>query len=247
MIHYHGADIGGRVDLAHRFCKGRHVMVSFARPAHLEIVAEVCSSFVLDNGAFTTWTKGESFDLDGYYEWCEKWIHHPACDWAVIPDVIDGTAKDNDKLLWQWPFARERGMPVYHFHEPISRLAGLCGWWKRVALGSSGKWPTPGTDSWWERVKEFMPRIVNERGQPYAKLHGLRMLNPEIFRRLPLNSADSANAAINAGSKSRFGLYPHPESFGRSNVIADRIESMPAASHWNNRDETRSLFELQMA
>lgn len=247
MICYHGADCSGPKDMAHRFYKGRHVMVSFAYPAHIEIVAEHAASFVLDNGAFTTWKQGKTFDLDGYYAWCQKWLYHPACDWAIIPDVIDGTEKENDKLIFAWPFRKDRGVPVWHFHERINRLTGLCGWNARVALGSSGQWPTPGTDSWKDRVAEFMPRICNHQGQTYCHLHGLRMLNPKVFESLPLHSADSCNASINAGSIGRFGTYPHPYPAGRANVIADWIEAHRPAQKWNGRDVTSSLFELEMA
>ena len=53
MIHYHGTPCGGtRQDVA-RFLMGRHALVPFPRQDDMGIVAEVCQSFVFDNGAFS--------------------------------------------------------------------------------------------------------------------------------------------------------------------------------------------------
>jgi hypothetical protein len=41
----------------------------------------------------------------------------PACDFAVVPDVIDGTEADNDALLTEWPLGWFFGAPVWHMHE----------------------------------------------------------------------------------------------------------------------------------
>jgi hypothetical protein len=38
---------------------------------------------------------------EAYYEFCNKWNKHPAFDWAIIPDIIDGDEKQNDELLSQ--------------------------------------------------------------------------------------------------------------------------------------------------
>lgn len=231
MIHYHGSPISGGKQFAHRFYAGRHVMISFANPEHIDIIADVCSSFALDNGAFTTWKQGKTFDFDAYYRWVDEWQFHPAFDFAIVPDVIDGTEKDNDHLVMQWPHRRDKGVPVYHLHERPRRLAQLANWWGKVAIGSSGKWPNPGAGDWWERMAEVL-RFVTTNGRPWCKLHGLRMLNPKVFTRLPFHSADSCNASINAGSISRFGSYIPPEAAGRANVIADMIEQHQAADRW---------------
>lgn len=56
------------------------------------------------------------------------------------------------------------------------------------------------------------------------------MLDPAIFQLLA--SADSANAAVNGGSISRFGMYVPPTAGQRANVIADRIESHNSSPIW---------------
>jgi hypothetical protein len=98
VIRYHGTPFSG--DTTTRLAlRGRHAMVSFARPDDMELVAELCQSFALDNGAFSAWTQGVPYDPVKYLVWCETWIKHPGCDFALIPDVIDGTEADNDALI----------------------------------------------------------------------------------------------------------------------------------------------------
>lgn len=100
----------------------RHAMVSFEHPEQVEVAAEICQSVALDNGAFSAWRSGRPHDFDGYASWAEGWLRHPAVDWCVVPDVIDGDESENDRLLSLWPMGasglcarvalpRERGAP----------------------------------------------------------------------------------------------------------------------------------------
>ncbi len=66
MIHYHGTPAGGKREDAAKFLAGRHALVPFPRKDDLGIVADVCKSFVFDNGAFTVWKKGGQVDVEGY-------------------------------------------------------------------------------------------------------------------------------------------------------------------------------------
>ena len=234
MIHYHGTPCSkskGGDDSALRFLTGRHALVPFPRQDDMGIVADVCQSFVFDNGAFSVWKRGGQLDVDGYVRWVDDWRLHPGFDWALIPDVIDGDEAANDLLLEQWP-AHLPGVPVWHLHESLERLQRLANTWRTVAIGSSGQWATPGTVGWWRRISEAMDAICDEHGRPACRLHGLRMLDPQIFSRLPFASADSTNAAVNGGSVSRFGMYTPPTAGQRAAVIADRIESHNSASIW---------------
>jgi len=230
LIHYHGSPLGGKKEQAARFYAGRHAFVSFANPCDLPVIADVAQSFALDNGAFTTWRSGESFDYGGYVEFVRAWMRHPGFDWAVIPDVIDGTEEENIKNIEAWPLPGI-GVPVWHMHESIDHLERLCVSFPRVAIGSSGSYQTPGTGQWWARMSSALERVCID-GMPMAKLHGLRMLNPEVFTRLPLASADSCNAAVNSGSLSRFGIYTPPSTSQRAEVIASRIEMHNSAPVW---------------
>jgi hypothetical protein len=231
MIHYHGTPCGATREDVARFLAGRHALIPWVRGEDIGTAAEVCQSFCLDNGAFTAWKSGEPItDWSGYYEWVGLWQHHPGFDWAIIPDVIDGTEEDNDGMLAEWPFEMQ-GVPVWHLHESLERLERLCSTWQRVALGSSGQWPTPGREGWWRRMAEAMGAICVD-GRPPCKLHGLRMLDPSIFHRLPLASADSTNAVRNSSSYSRFGMYLPPNASTRMAIIAERIEAHQSAAVW---------------
>lgn len=243
MIHYHGTPIGGtRQDVA-RFLMGRHALVPFPRHEDVGVVAEVCQSFVFDNGAFSVWKSGAVLDVDGYLAWVRDWCKHPGFEWALIPDEIEGDEKANDELLFEFEEAglAKYGVPVWHLHESLDRLARLCDEWKTVALGSSGRWATPGTAGWWARMSEAMDAICDQHGRPAARLHGLRMMDPEIFTRLPLTSADSTNAAVNSGSLSRFGIYTPPTSAQRAAVIAERIEAQNSAPVWERQAQQVAL------
>nr|WP_314582255.1 hypothetical protein [uncultured Pseudomonas sp.] len=236
MIHYHGTPIGGSRQDAARFLAGRHALVPFPRQDDIGIVAEVCQSFVFDNGAFTVWRQGGQLDVDGYVDWVEQWHRHPGFDWALIPDVIEGSEAENDQLIAKWP-RHLAGVPVWHLHESLERLDALSRAWRTVAFGSSGQWASPGTDAWWKRVSAAMATICDDHGRPRCRLHGLRMLDPAIFSRLPYASADSTNAAVNGGSISRFGMYAPPTAGQRAAVIADRIEAHNSAAIWRPDDQ----------
>lgn len=224
MIHYHGTPVGGpRQDVA-RFLRGRHALVPFPRQEDMGVVAEVCQSFCFDNGAFSVWKRGGELKVDDYVSWVREWHRHPGFDWALIPDVIEGSEAENDALIQAWP-ADLRGVPVWHMHESVDRLLHLARAWPTVALGSSGAWSTPGSAAWWARMTSVMEELCDEHGRPPCRLHGLRMLSPEVFARLPLASADSTNAAMNSGSTSRYGIYIPPTAAQRAAVIAERIEA----------------------
>lgn len=240
MIHYHGTPVGGKKEDAARFLPGRHALISFAHPEDIAVAADVCQSFVLDNGAYTTWKQGKPLDVNGYIKWVCEWYRHPGFDWALIPDVIDGSDSENDQLVRSWPKSLP-GVPVWHMHEPTIRLTWLARQFRTVALGSSGEFSSVGTQPWWSRMTQAMKAVCDEQGRPMCKLHGLRMLDPAIFTRLPLSSADSTNAVVNSGSLSRFGSYPPPHRSQRAAVLADRIESENSCAVFINSQEELCL------
>lgn len=243
MIHYHGTPMTPLAD-AVRFFAGRHAMVSFATIGvdQLSAIAEVAQSFVLDNGAFTAWRAAQPvIDWSTYYGWAEEWLAHPGCDWALIPDVIDGDEAANDELVESWPFA-QRGVPIWHLHESIGRLVQLCSEWQRVAFGSSGAYATVGTSAWWARIAEALDAICDDDGRPTTKLHGLRMLDPDVFTDIPFASADSTNVARNMGLDTKWtGPYVPKSAFVRALVMADRVEAHNSAARWERPARQHTL------
>lgn len=246
MIHYHGTPIGGSRQDSARFLVGRHALIPFGRQDDLGSVLENCQSFCLDNGAFSHWKSGKgNIDFDAYWKWAHSLYKHPGFDFALIPDVIDGTEEDNVNWVIKWIRAggRAKGVPVWHMHESMEYLEWLVDSFETVALGSSGDYSQPGTQKWWKKITEAMRVICDDKGRAKCRLHGLRMLDPEIFTRLPLSSADSTNAAVNCGSLSRFGIYTPATAAQRAAVIADRIERHNSA-HFYTPNENTDLFEL---
>lgn len=241
MIHYHGGPINPET-CALRAWKGRHAFVSYAHPTQIKLAASVSQSFALDNGAFSLWKTGTATDWDGYYAWCERWLRHPACDFAIIPDVIEGSEAENDALLLEWPHGH-RGVPVWHLNESIDRLVRLAATWPRVALGSAEEYDVRRPEKALARLANVLPAISRD-GMPLVKLHGLRMLSPKITRYVPLASADSTNVARNIGIDQKWtGTYAPATKEARTDLLVERIESTPTPAVMVEPDWLRVSFD----
>jgi hypothetical protein len=212
---------------------GKHAMVSFAAPWQIEVCAEVCQSVVLDNGAFSAWKANADYDFTGYARWAAEWVRHPAVEWCVIPDVIDGDEKQNDELMEAWELPASMSVPVWHMHESLERLKRLAAY-PRVAIGSSQQYAEVGTPDWWVRMSAAMDSVCDEQGRPMTKLHGLRMLDPGVFSKIPLASADSTSVARNVGLDDRWkGRYVPQSRTIRALILMERVERHASASRWN--------------
>lgn len=231
MKHFHGGPITP-LEVARHVWKGRHAFVSFEHPEQVGFAQTLCQSYALDSGAFTAWTQGRKVDFPAFLEWVREWGRFPGCDFALIPDVIDGDEAENDELLAWWDAQRTPclGVPVWHLHESLDRLHSLCAEYQLVALGSSGQWKDPGSGPWWQRMGEVMDAICDEDGYPPAKLHGLRMLNNTITSQIPLASADSTNVAQN---HNRFRRSHGLTSLMAAIEMVGNIEAHPTASRWS--------------
>ncbi len=223
MIHYHGTPITPRERLYE--LAGRHFCVSAAEPRDVKVCHEIGQSVLLDNGAFSFWTRGAIPEWDGVFDWMEPWLDYPTT-WAVIPDVIDGGEEANNQLLDRWEERRMsvKGAPVWHLHESFDRLRHLVYVYERVCFGSSGRYAIIGTDQWRRRISEAFDVIADERGRvPWV--HMLRAMNEAAGSHYPFASADSTNAARNhAGSWRR---DPTP-----IRVLADRSDALQTPGRW---------------
>jgi len=248
MIHYHGMSSGGgSMEDSLRLASGRHVFVSYADSGKLGMLSKVCSTFALDNGAYSAWRGGVEYDFEGYEKFVREWHRHPACDWHVIPDVIDGGEDENDEWLGRWP-GELGGVPVWHLDESLERLERLVEGYGRLALGSSGVWSEVGTEGWWDRMGEVMDVVCDDDGRPRVKLHGMRMLNWRVFSRLPLSSADSTNSQRNSlllTKRSANQNYLPPSRGQRASVIAWITENHQSSETWVSSGQEK--FELDYA
>lgn len=241
MIHYHGGPVWPTM-CAYKLWRARHAFVSFARPEQMDVAAEVSQSFAIDNGAFSAWKSGALPDWDAYYAFVDGWRRHPGFDFAIIPDTIDGSEARNSELVEEWPFG-QHGVPVWHLHESMEWLRYLAGKFGRIALGSSGAFDTIGTGAWFNRMAEAMREICDDKGRPITRIHGLRMLNPDVFSRFPFASADSTNVAQNITIDSKWkGTYTPASKETRALLLAERIEQTNGASEWTNAGIQESLI-----
>lgn len=140
---------------------GRHFCVSYAHPGDLRWCLAHGASVMLDNGAFSAWTRGISTDWAGFYEWVAPHLRHP--HWAVIPDVIDGDEAANDTLVAACPMPRELAAPVWHLHESLDRLRRLADAFPRICFGSSGEYASPGGAVWRARIDAAWAALGNSR------------------------------------------------------------------------------------
>ena len=236
MIHYHGGPITPDT-CALKAWKGRHAFISFANPGQLSLASEVTQSFALDNGAFSFRNKKNAPSWAEYYRFVERWARHPRFAFAVIPDVIGGAEVDNDELIAEWPHGKFVGVPVWHFNE-----------FPRVAIGSMGQYDAKRPKDCAAFLRDVIQHVVDDQGYPIAKLHGLRMLNGDLFSQVPLSSADSTNVARNIGIDKSWNksAYAPASKETRAAVLVERIESINSASALNY-DPERDIFMPQLA
>jgi len=242
LIHYHGTPLTPRAEL--QKMAGKHFCVSFARPDDAAWCLSHGQSVMWDNGAFSFYTRKQETKWNKFYTWLESRLCHP--HWAVIPDVIDGTVEENWSLIKEWPHRKDCAAPVWHLNESIERLERLANEWPRISFGSTTGM-TPGSKKFWVRMASAMEAVCDAEGRPRCKLHGLRMLDPNIFSCVPFASSDSANAALNSFMYGRnFGIYQPQKRSQRANVIADRIESCNSAPVWNPNGSILIQEEIQL-
>lgn len=189
MIHYHGTPITPRAVLE-AMCPN-HFCVSFAEPRDASWCLRHGQSVMWDNGAYSAFTLGKPVVWAEYYAWLEGKMEHP--HWAVVPDIIGGTADEQRAMEKQWPFAREVSAVVYHFGEPLDRLREVLGAWPRVAIGGSvGTYP-PGSDAWTREIDGIWDVVAKAGGKPW--IHMMRAHQEASIGRWPFASADSASWA----------------------------------------------------
>lgn len=225
MIHYHGTPITPQSQLLRM--AGRHFCVSFARPESLKICLRIGQSVMLDNGAFSAFTRQEPFDEAGFYRWIEPMLTPP--HWAVVPDVIDGAVDEQRAMAERWPF-RDLGMPVWHLGLSLDYLIELADKWPRICFGSTAQFWQMGSAAWCGRMDEAFNALAR-RFSPLPWIHGLRMLGVAAGP-WPLASADSTNVAQN-----------FKRDGGCAECKASYIDQIQPAAKWRER-EIQSEFQL---
>lgn len=224
MIHYHGTPISPIKAI--QTMAGKNFCISYARPDDLQRCLQIGQSLMLDNGAFSTKTRGLEFNLIGFYKWVEPLLAHP--HWAVVPDVIDGTVEQQKEMVKTWCFRKEFGIPVWHLGLPISYLLELCDQWGRVCFGSAGEYWQIGTTKWCGRMDEAFNALVKTYGRQIPWVHGMRMLGQTGY---PLASADSTNVALH-----------HAEHIECAGCMAKRIDAKNPPTLWQEKPLQENLL-----
>lgn len=196
---------------------GRNFCVSYAHPEDIDVCIEIGQSVMLDNGAFTAFTKGKCMDMHGFMQWCENYLQHP--HWAVVPDVIDGSEAQQRGLIKQWALPKDLSATVWHLGLSLDWLLELSDNWNKVCLGSSGAYWQVGSQTWCRRMDEVFETLCKKR-RHLPWLHGMRMLG-QCNGKWPLASADSTNVARNHKRNKE-----HPE------LMAWRIDRLNPSKKW---------------
>lgn len=191
-LHYHGTPITPATELIK--LAGRHFCVSHAAPQQVKACHQIGQSVMLDNGAFSAWKSGKPItDWTPFLRWADEWLDHPTT-WAVIPDSVEGGEDEQERLIALWPFG-DRGVPVWHLHEPLDRLLTLLDAWPRVCMGSSAEYKDVLSPAWERRMDEAW-REIGRRHRRTPWVHMLRGLQL-VRHRWPFASVDSTDIARN--------------------------------------------------
>lgn len=247
VIRYHGGPCTP-LEAALELWSGRHALVSFAYPGQMAFVAKHAHSFAMDNGAFSAWQQGIQVNWDDYVTWIAEYAQHPGFDHALIPDVIDGSEKDNDELLswWRDQDLGTDGVPVWHLHESLERLSRLVmKGYRTVAFGSSGEFSEPGTHRWWGRMSEAMDIACDSDGRPLCRLWGLRQMDPTIFSHVPYSFVDSASISRNSGmEKGKPGKYKSLSPKQAALMMAFDADRHKSAERWAGSSGVQENMEF---
>lgn len=226
MIHYHGTPISP-VDVLYKLA-GNFFCVSHADPRDVDRCHQIGQGVMLDNGAYSAWTRGHGVDFGAYLAWCEPWLADPNT-WAVVPDVIDGGEEENDVLCHQWPrHLWAKAAPVWHMHESLARLLNLIEHWPRVCIGSSGEFADVMSTAWQRRCDKAWNTIAREHKLTPA-IHMLRGMQC-AGERWPFASVDSSDIA-------RHHCRPH----NGAKAMADRWNAVQCPGSWQERELQHAL------
>ena len=218
MIHYHGTPITPMSELSKM--AGKHFCVSFEDHRDIDWCVKNGQSVMLDNGAFSAFTKGKTIDFKAYEEWIEPYLYPP--NWAIIPDVIDGSVEEQRELMKMFShLSNYLVSPVWHMSLPINWLLELADNFPRFCFGSSGKYWQVGSSVWCRRADEAWNELTKRGHKSWVHMMRGLALCGDVY---PFASADSTNVARNFKNK---GSQICPERMAR------RIDSVQSPLKWN--------------
>ena len=102
----------------------------------------------------------------------------------------------------------------------------------RIAIGSTQGFELK-TMRFFNEMRKIFEVICDRDGVPQAKVHGLRMLDPEIVEKFPFSSCDSATASIKSmfDKEWKHRFWPQSKA-GRAALVADYLERVQSPSFY---------------
>ena len=198
MIKYHGTPITPK-EIFFKYMKNKNTLISYADYRDIDRATNICKKVIIDNGAFSVWKQGKTIDWDDYYAFVRK--HHNNIELFFIPDVIDGTEEENNKMIdhyeRNYKESIPKGVPIWHVAESIERLKELMSGYDYIGIGSSGEYSVLGTRQWHIKMDKAMSVLCDSNGLPKVRIHMLRCLDKKIFKYYPFYSGDSTTFAQN--------------------------------------------------
>lgn len=237
-----------------------NILVAFPYKKALTLLHYTPQRLILDSGAFSAWSIGESVDIDAYADWAAEVKETYADVLAVNLDVIPGemgrtsTKKERvegmRKSLKNADYLRSKGlnvMEVFHQDEPETFLNDLL---DRLPIGGTlGISPRndvahPRRIAW---QKAVLSKIMNKVKSPAAipRMHGLAVTSKDMLTAFPYFSVDSSTFS----SPYRYGTYLNEDV--KSVTIADEfLGKSPSmgtglAVHHMTRRSLENLLLLQ--
>ena len=227
LIHYHGTPISPRSELIKM--AGKHFCVSFEDHRDTDWCVNHGQSVMLDNGAFSAFTKGKSINFEAYEKWIEPYLYPP--NWAILPDVIGGSVEDQRTLLKKYAHLQKHVIaPVWHMNLSIEWLLEIADNYPRFCFGSSGQYWQVGSESWCRRSDQAWNELLKRGHRPWVHMmRGLSLCGDKY----PFASADSTNVARNFKNK---GAEVCPERMAR------RIDSVQNPLKWTMKEIQTDFF-----
>lgn len=229
-VYYHGTPITPRSELYK--LTGKNFCVSFMWPNDIDVCLSIGQSVLMDNGAFSAFTKGKTIEEKKLYQWLETKLRHPHK--AIILDVIGGDVDQQREARKRWPFSKELSWAVWHLDKPMSYLQEIVDEYGSVCFGSAGEYWQIGTDKWMRRMDEAFSLLSKMKIMPWV--HGLRM--SAQAGDWPLASVDSTNVARNHNGSSKCP----PKDILK---MAQKIESVHQPKIWVPNDRQLLLFNAK--
>ena len=222
-------------------------LVSYMYPDQLhkwlEFSGKSSGNMLLDSGAFSAWTKGESIDIDSYIQYSLSAIekarkHHKrlrVVNLDVIPgnpgsstqlnkvsskknlDSLDKSAQIGFKNLLKMKDAGITPIHVFHQGEQFKWLEMMTEHTDYIGVSPANDMSISARITWMESVFTYL-----QNNHIHVKTHGFAVWMPQVLKTLPFTSTDAASWRIQAawgGITYPIGGFANPDYSKSPSII----------------------------